>query len=388
MLAIPRVKPLGWVDDEQLTAAQITQMDLNISLLDGEFATVWHADVSRWGRTDLNVGTSSMTLLSAVQQVNGIGTAANRQKQILVAGSSPLTAPPEGALLNDGTVAPASLDAFAGLAGASLNSAPASDDLGTIFVGFDDGFVVKSTDGLAICTPVTVTGMTTGADWVGFTDNTYLVFERSTNKLYSAPSLISGPWTATVTSFDIIRALVTDGAGLWVLVGHQVGGAIHVLRSTDDGATWDFSNPSGSGAPPTGLGAAWSQANGCFVMIDSNGRVWTSVDADTWTIVRTVALLAAATMATPWGQNAVAACGPVIACLANRGVNALGKYDNGIAYTLDLGATWNEVYFGSADVNAPLTNLISANGRLYAIDGEALYQSGVLESPPAVFTGV
>ena len=39
-LLIPRVKPLGWVDDELLTAAQTTQMDLNISLLDGDVSYV------------------------------------------------------------------------------------------------------------------------------------------------------------------------------------------------------------------------------------------------------------------------------------------------------------------------------------------------------------
>lgn len=37
-MTFPRVKPLGWIDDELLTAAQATEMDLNISLLAGQVA--------------------------------------------------------------------------------------------------------------------------------------------------------------------------------------------------------------------------------------------------------------------------------------------------------------------------------------------------------------
>jgi len=382
MLAIPRVKPLGWVDDEQLTAAQITQMDLNISLLDGALSTFVHAGSMQFTRTDLNVGTSTMTLISPVQQTNLIGAPANRQKLILIAGASSI-ALPEGALLHDGTTPPVAFDGLASLAGASVNSAPASDSSGTIFYGLSDGVVAKSSDGLATVTAVTITGLTTGADWVGFTETHYLAFESATNTLYTSVSL-TGTWTAVATAFAQIHALITDGAGLWVLVGQQNGGAIHTMRSSDDGATWASSAP---GTSPSGLGAAWSQAWGVFVIVDGNGKFWTSTDAVTWTITKTVAALDSALMATTWGQNSVAACGQAIACLANRGVDSLGKYANGIAYTLDLGATWYEAYIGDTS-DLPFTNLISANGRFYAIDGSSLYQSGVLETPPTLFTGV
>jgi hypothetical protein len=47
-LAIPRVKPLGWALYEILTSAQITQMDLNISLLDAGLTEARRSTVANW----------------------------------------------------------------------------------------------------------------------------------------------------------------------------------------------------------------------------------------------------------------------------------------------------------------------------------------------------
>ncbi len=228
---------------------------------------------------------------------------------------------------------------------------------------------------------MTVTGSTTDINWVGFTTAHYLAFEASSHKLYIATAL-GGTWTnTTLTSLTAMSDLITDGAGNWVLVGNVSAAAV-TYYSTDDGATWTFGASLSNGS----CSGCYSAVDGKFYVLTALGLLYSSPTGVTWTLVKTMAFLTGAN-GVLLGQNGMVACGAVLACRVGRLVNSLGKYPNGIAYTLDRGANWNEVYFG-APTNKPLTNLISANGRIYAIDGAALYQSGVLESPPAVFTGV
>jgi hypothetical protein len=338
-------------------------------------------DAFRFTRTDLGVGSSSLTRLSAVQQTGGIGAPVNRQKSILVSGASS-GGLAQSALLNDGTNPPLALNS---LAGSALTSAPASDSFGVFFAGLSAGSAIKSPDGGSTSSAVTVTGASTQLSWVGCTASHYLAFERSTSKLYVSTAL-GGTWTSTTlgTIADIVNDLITDGAGTWVLIVTGVGGATYALQSVDDGASWASVSIAGSA---NGAGGAWSADWQRFVVIDGLGKLWSSPDGATWTLVKTMAALASGTLVTGFGQNTVAACGPAIACVANRGANSLGKYAQGIAYTLDRGANWNEVYIG-ATTNKPITNLIAANGRLFAIDGSNLYQGGVLIAPPSLFTGV
>ncbi|HET7545487.1 MAG TPA: hypothetical protein VFK05_36720, partial [Polyangiaceae bacterium] len=335
-----------------------------------------HGALQQFIRTDL--GTTGLSLLSPIQQTIGIGAPGNRQKSVLVSGASSGGALFINALLNDGTVPPTGTNT---LAGDYPLSAPASDSTGTIFCGIHGGGVVKSVDGGVTPSSVTITGLTTGAQWVGCTASRFLAFERSTQKIYQAASL-GGTWTATTLGSiaDQITDLMTNGAGVWVMISVAIGGATYAHRSVNDGVTWSSVSISGSA---NGAGGAWSEELQRFVVLDGLGKLWTSPDGATWTLQKTVAAL----VGLPFGQNSVAAVGPAIACIANRGANALGKYAQGVAYTLDLGATWNESYF-AATTNKPLTNLIAANGRLYATDGAALYQSGVLAAPPSLFTGV
>lgn len=331
----------------------------------------------RFARTALSVGTSSLTRLSAVQQLAAIGTPANRQQMILASGSTTGTFP-SFELMNDGT-APSSIVNYGG--GGTLTCAPACDSSGVLFWGDSAGLVKSSSNGGASSSNVTVAGLTGNVTWAGFTSSHYLLFEASTQKLYRATSL-GGTWTSVTLGCTSVWDIATNGAGTWVLFGAAFAGS-EPLYSTDDGVTWTPTIAfGGTGSVP---GGGWSTDLQTFFALEGHsGLLYTSPDGITWTLSRTVAGLVGVSFA----QHSVAVCGNALACVVNRAVTAINKYPFGIAYTLDAGATWYETYFGDPFGTNPIASLLSANGRLYAIDGANLYQSGLIAAPPSLFTGV
>jgi hypothetical protein len=376
-LSIPRVKPLGWVDDELLVAAQLTQMDLNISLLDGQDGVdqllAYHAGM-RFTRTDLGVGSSSLNFLTAVQQTTAIGSPANRQQMILATG---IATGIQFSCMLDGT-SPGHLVIAGG--GATPICAPASDASGTIFWGASSALVKSSADTGTTISAVAVTGQTHNVLWTGCTTSHYLAMEDTSFKLYHATSL-GGTWSSqTIPGF--VTGMATNGTGTWVLFCWNTSSST-ILYSTDDGVT--FTSAQVTGGLGSTVSGAWSPALQKFVALETlSGALWTSPDGITWTLRKTVAAL----VGIPFLAQSVAVCGSAIACIVNRGVNSLGKYPFGIAYTLDAGVSWNESYIASPFGTNPLTSLISANGRFYALDGVALYQSDILTAPPILYSGV
>jgi hypothetical protein len=330
----------------------------------------------QFARTDF--GTTSFTKLTAVTPTTPIGAAANRPKSIFASGPSGggLFL---GMLLNDGT----NVSASSSLAGIAPPSAPAADANGVIFSAVSGSSIpVQTANGGASVSNVTVTGIANPAIWVGMTGTRYLVVESSTLKLHRATSL-GGAWTNTTPGMTNYYDLATNGAGRCVIAGANAA-VFKCLFSTDDGATWATSSTTFAGAAGT-VGMCYWDYYGVFVAVTSGGLVYTSGDGDTWTLQKTVASLSSLTL----GQNTVATCGPVLAVIANRAVNSQGKYPYGVAVTLDVGATWNDIYIGAPATSTDLiSNLISANGRFYATDGKALYRSGLLVTPAAQYTGV
>lgn len=369
----------GIYQDEGVPARWLSWLFGTIGDWIGYFVAREH-DAMRFTRTDLATGTDRMFFLSAVQQTTAIGSPANRQKSILVAGQSSGNLA-RIALLNDGTSPPVAAS-YHTLAGAALSSVPASDNSGVIFAGITGAGVLKTPDAGTTPSSVTVTGLAANATWVGFTTSHYLVYEGSTRKLFVATAL-AGTWTNTVLSASTttINELVTDGAGAWLLLATEAGGTT-IFRSTDDGATWV--NQASLGAGAALCGGAWSDDRGLFVVFTGAGLMYTSPTGVTWTLTKTVAALNVA-----FGQKTVAVCGIVLAVVTNRTVNSLGKYPYGVAYSLDFGTNWFESYIAGADDSTlPIYSLLSANGRLYATDGISLYRSAIVDSPPVVFTGV
>ncbi|HEY5377308.1 MAG TPA: sialidase family protein [Polyangiaceae bacterium] len=385
-LPIPRVKPLGWVDDEVFLAAQATQLDLNISLLDGQNSVdeqlAAHAGM-QFTRTDLKSGTSILSKLTAIQQTTTVGAPANRQAMILASGTTTLPAP-AFEMLNDGTSPSLCQNFGAGTGGVPL-SAPACDASGVFFYGGNGGNVYASFDGGASSVLQTVTGLSAPVTWVGATLAHYLVWELSTSRLYVS-SALAGTWTNSVFAFSSPIDLATNGAGVYVMYGNA-SGTPKIYRSTDDGVTWTLE----FNAPTSGVGGlCYSTTDQKFYLLvpdslTSQPKLYQSADGATWTLARTIAALQGANFG---GHHTVAAVGNVIACVANRAVNAINRHPYGVAYTLDAGATWFEEYFSDPTGGNPIAELIAANGRFYAIDSLALYQSGVLAAPPVLFTGV
>jgi hypothetical protein len=173
------------------------------------------------------------------------------------------------------------------------------------------------------------------------------------------------------------ECFASNGAGTICML-YAVSGNRTIAYSTDDGVTWaDAQTFAGVSAS-----LAWSAGNSCFVAITSTGELWTSPSGVSWTKQKTSAALA--TGITP-GARQLACQGPVIAHIVNRSGGSLPSHMRGVSYTLDLGATWHEMYFGSYSFNGArdLVALTAANGKLFATDGVSLFRSGMLTAASA-----
>ncbi|HEX3871323.1 MAG TPA: hypothetical protein VHV77_12850 [Pirellulales bacterium] len=214
----------------------------------------------------------------------------------------------------------------------------------------------------------------------------YLIGAGAT--VYSAITL-GGTWTSTGIGSvgDSIRTFVHNGdappSGLpRVILGEVlVANSHYVVRySSDDGVTWTLGKDFGVVA----LSLCYSEASDQFLALDTtNKQLWSSADGTTWTLLRTVASLDTGGIS---GHHTMAACGPAIAHLVKH-TSVANQQLNGIAYTLDLGLTWREVYFGNVNTGQPMRALINANGRFVALDDFNTYVSGFLEANDGLYSG-
>lgn len=287
----------------------------------------------------------------------------------------------------------------------SVDGRDFTDPLNAAAQGFDLGFVgysAISTDpfgvafggllGVATCKSVTpggtvttfTPGNTTQVDAAHFGAGHYIIAATS---IYYA-SALAGPWTTVAfgSAGDTVQEIADNGdlaAGVvpTVLVATQTksfNGHHVAFYSTDDGASWTSGHDFGAAI----LSLTWSPAWGLFVIIDTtNAGFWTSPDGAAWTKQKTIGRSGFA-----GGTQKLAACGQCVAHVINR-TTVDGVQAQGIAYTLDLGANWQEVYFGKILTAQPIRRLITANGRFVACDDYNLYVSGLLESPPALYQG-
>ncbi len=388
MLPIPRVKPLGWIDDELLTAAQITQMDLNISLLDGQLSTdelaTSHATLQSWRYTDLVPLTADVNhVISICGMLPVIGyTDLNDDRPRSIAATATVSAgsPANAASFArsyEGSqweevfqyqISPAialPIGIAAGAAGQLViikATGPAynySSDQGSTWAQTSSGsannlrafyaaghwYMAKSSGSVGVGTSIST-------------------FTTGSVALPGAASALAGP-----VSF------ATDGATVVVCGKGAASADSTVWVSTDNGVTWTTSISLYRDA-----NVAYSKYFGKFVIVDTGGSIFTSVSGAPTTWVTTGTNASPANDFDFGSQDALACAGPAIVhsvTTPTAWISGSGDPGSGIAYSLDLGATWNYSIFGLAEK----IRVVEINRRIYAYDTRHIWASGPLAPP-------
>lgn len=173
-----------------------------------------------------------------------------------------------------------------------------------------------------------------------------------------------------------------DGLGIVVLLARKSGNAYYSLyRTTDGGATWAKTlDLNGS----TYANLTFVQSQGVFAVWTDLGTIRVSADGSSWATTAGTS----ATVANGFTgiTQSLVACGPALVKSVSDSASGFGgssRYD-GVAYSFDLGATWNLTYFGY--LSQALVQIRSFNGRIYVIGGnQLLHVSGYLSAPVADF---
>ncbi|HEY4107233.1 MAG TPA: hypothetical protein VGM44_25210 [Polyangiaceae bacterium] len=194
--------------------------------------------------------------------------------------------------------------------------------------------------------------------------------------------------TATLTSFGAavlpsgVSTLVgpaefADDGGSNVVVCVQDNALAHrsIYRSTDSGVTWtkvlDLASVTAMG------NVKYSPALGLFIAWDTTA-IWKSSDGGaTWIQTSSPVF---ADMAT--GQDTMAIVGPAIVKLWSHTLVSSTYVQAGIAYSFDLGSSWNTWAFSHIVTRFP-HKIRAFNGRLHAIDSSSIWISGQLSLPGA-----
>lgn len=346
-----------------------------------------HAALSRWSQATGASGNDTIQFLLSLYPPGSVGLQVRRQAALAIIGNKFATSHAYVGLSADGQNFRGGLQLDLGFADFS---AIAADDFGVMFGGLTGVATCKSVQFDSTPTVATFTpGNSNQVEAAHYSAGHYLI--AAAGAMYSSTAL-GGTWASNSIGSvgDTVQSIVNNscvraGTVATVLILAKTvasNGHRQVLRSTDDGVTWALGRDFGAVA----INACWSPAWGLFVVINTtNSELWTSPDGAAWTKQKT-----AATLATVAGGEAqIAACGFCIAAIVNH-TAVSGRFLHGVAYTFDLGATWQEAYFGDLFTGSDLAiiKLISANGRLYALDAKTVYSSGALESPPALYTGV
>lgn len=344
------------------------------------------ADSAMRAWTHCSVGGSSpvgnQKFLQSFGPVSSIGTATARQRLIASIGIKTSNSDALLSFSADGLdFSNSAIDT-----GYANFNAVGSDNAGVIFGGLVSVATCKfysvNTGSSGTFTP----GNSGVVEAAHFAVSHYLIGANAT--VYYGTSLAGFTGVGIGSIGDSIRTFVHNGAspasGLpRVILGDVLVANSHyvVKYSTDDGVTWTTGHDFGVVA----LSLCYSAAQDLFLAFDTtNKQLWSSTDGQSWTLLRTVASLDTGGIS---GHHTMAACGPVIAHLVKH-TSVANQQLNGIAYTLDMGLTWREEYFGNVNTGQPMRALISANGRFVALDDFNTYVSGFVETGDALYSGV
>ncbi len=388
-LSIPRVKPLGWGLFEILTSSQITQMDLNISLLDDEIQGTRIVDASNalrlWTATTIpQVGTDTYADIIPMRLSRTYGVNADTQRLIFMVGTDSTGSPAneariarsaDGSAFDPATQRLSTLTTFlsptAGFPGAAgelmlINGAHQfaySADSGATWTLSS---LVSITDNIGVMHYVSGTGAAAG--YYLLTDGATSNFARAS----SMANLANTPTYSTIGSggfaFNTTQSIVSDGASV-LLIACTFSDGCRVYRSTDGGATWMLAYTTGG----TVMSLVWSDYWKKFFLVDNSaGVLASSSDGASWSLVRSGLTSANGFLVS---ARALIACGPALALPSATGTTG------GLVLSLDQGLTWNYHYIGVSGVYP--TVFRATRERIYAANGKTLWRSGLLGSPAA-----
>lgn len=215
--------------------------------------------------------------------------------------------------------------------------------------------------------------ITLGMHWAPFSGGTYIAVNSDGGVCVGTSAGASTNHTiAGVTDFvaagGVGYAEITDnGAGTICFVARANADTNYsIFTSTDSGATWAKT----LSLAGTHASIVYNAASGVFAAFDDSGLFYAGTGS-VWT-TKTTGITPGSTFV---GRAKMASAGPAIAFA--YGITGLWR---GVVYTFDLGATWNTWAFASAN---GIQALRGANGRLYALADDKIWQSGQLASPDA-----
>jgi hypothetical protein len=195
---------------------------------------------------------------------------------------------------------------------------------------------------------------------------------QATAKVYAASTpagLVGATGVFMTAGIDIGGSAVTvasNGANVIVCGLPSVSSDAKIWLSTDAGVSWSVVQTLSGGGRVT-----YNSTLGVFVAVDTNGFTYTSPTGTTWTVTGS-----AGTTGNNFRIGSLVSAGPAIITTAGGAFWGGGDKQQGIAYSLDLGATWNYWFLDITSVQ-----LIAANQRVYAYSGHRLWISGPLGAP-------
>lgn len=368
----------GFVPDTPVDAPTVNYLE---SVKADAITIQGYAAMSTWRRLPFDVNTTRNRFVRPFEYL-GVGTASARQRPLALVGH---VVSNSHASARFGVDASGALEIDMSGIAAGFNCL-AVDRSGNFFGGASIGprsFTVAPTPVTATITGTGGSGATTA---VHFASTHYLLAQDST---VSYATALTGPWTAVTiipaTSTTILQLLdnsyrenaVAPTKVICSLIDNSNSHS-KIMVSSDDGITWSLGHDFGV----VTLVATWSPAWGVFVAwVNDTTSLWTSVDGTSWTNLGSSSGVTDILVNSAGYSGQIAACGRCIAMIVNH-TPATGLTLRGIAYTFDLGLTWQETYFGWYDVaSLPILDLVAGNGRFYAVEEQGLYASGILESP-------
>lgn len=198
----------------------------------------------------------------------------------------------------------------------------------------------------------------------------YFLFDLTGNIYYGSTFLGITQLAAAGIGAIVVNGseFADNGAGACVFLRKQSSGVPQLYYF--NGTTWILAQSlTGASASLT-----YNAAQGLFVALDDQGVAYVSASGNTWTSLTTGATPAHG-FAT--GRGTMASAGPAVAKMWGM-IMSSGIRIDGVAYSFDLGATWNT---SVVTCTAGTVQLRGFNNRLYLLGNSDLWTSGALGSP-------